>query len=204
MRKKTKIPLGHRADALVAQALNMVKEHPGLAVAVLHRALEADPNHKPALQICGVIEHQRGNSKDALVHFEKLCKLDPNVGENWANLGTAHGGLGEFDKAIESIEKAVKMEPNQLLFQNNLAYAYKVTGKYREAMEIMQDLVKSDDKSQFWDNLGSLYADMEQVRRGPALLRAGCHAGQQVHPSAHESASDLSLPWRLEAWLPRV
>jgi tetratricopeptide (TPR) repeat protein len=148
----------------------MANEHPGLAVAVLKKALAIDPNHRAALQIAGVIEHQRGADQEAKTYFEKLLELDPNNAENYANLSTALSGLNEHEAALEYIEKAVAMDPKQPMFKNNLALMYRLLGRTDEAIKIMLGLLRDNDKAQFWDNLGSLYAEKEMYPESQKCL----------------------------------
>jgi tetratricopeptide (TPR) repeat protein len=157
MRHKT-----HNPDASVNEAIKMMNEHPGLAEALLEQTLKHHPEHKPALEICGVIQHHLGKNKEAAEKFLALTKLDPEYADNWANLGTAYGGLGRFNDAIEVMEKSVRMEPKQPLYRNNLAIQYRAAGRYEEAIRQMKLAINLGPGPQTWDNLGSLYTETGQ------------------------------------------
>lgn len=149
------------ANSSVAEAMKMMEKHPGLAEALLKQVLKHNPEHKAALELCGVIQHNLGKNEEAVVNFEKLTKLDPNYSDNWANLGSAYGGLGLYEKAIEVIEHAIRMEPKQSLYRNNLALQYRAIGRYEDAIKQLNTAINLGPSAELWDNLGGIYVEMQ-------------------------------------------
>jgi tetratricopeptide (TPR) repeat protein len=150
------------ADRSVADAIKLAEEHPGLAEALLKQTLKHTPDHKAALEILGVIQHQLGKNEEAARNFERLTELDPEFSDNWANLGTAYGGMGQHDRAIEVMEKSVQMDPNQTMYRNNLALQYRASGRYEEAVRQLESAIKLGPSAELWDNLGGIYLEVEQ------------------------------------------
>jgi tetratricopeptide (TPR) repeat protein len=151
---------GSSPDESVAEAIKMMNEHPGLAEALLKQTLKHHPDHKPALEVCGVIQHHLGKNDESAKNFERLTELDPDYPDNWSNLGTAYGGLGLHDKAIEVMEKSVRMDPKQPLYRNNLAIQYRAADRHEEAVKQLKAAIDMGPSAQMWDNLGGVYSEM--------------------------------------------
>lgn len=138
-----------------------MQRSPSFAEAILKRSVAKFPDHKPTLQILGVVQHRLGKDDEAEVHFRKLVEMDPDNAENHANLGTALGGLKRHKEAIESMEESVKLNPKKAMFLNNLAIQYQEVGKYKDAEDVLQEALKLKQTAEVWDNLGNLYVQME-------------------------------------------
>jgi tetratricopeptide (TPR) repeat protein len=159
MRKQSR--LVETPNESVQKALGLLREHPGLAEAVLLRSVKKYPDHLATLQVLGVIQQRIGKHKEAEENFRKLVELDPTNSENYANLGTALGGLGRHEEAVEAMEKSVQMDPKKPMFKNNLAIQYEATGRYEDAKALLEEALREKQTAQLWDNLGNLYVRME-------------------------------------------
>jgi len=72
----------------------------------------ADVYHK-----LGVINHQNGNLKKAIEHFEKALTINPNYTEARLNLAITYNAVGQYDSALEVFSGAVQqaiLEPGSL------------------------------------------------------------------------------------------
>lgn len=193
-------------DGYVRQALNIVRQHPGLAIATLERALKIDEDHLAANQLVGVILHQNGRSQEAKPYFEKLCKLDPENAENWANLGTALGALNRKTEAIEAMEKALALKPDEPLFKNNLAIQYQSVGKFAESIELFEECLKDKETAQLWENLGNVYTVMGDYEKAKECLQKAIaldpkYVPAQVHLGlVHHFLGDWKAGFKQYEW----
>jgi tetratricopeptide (TPR) repeat protein len=94
------------------------------AVLELKRALEADPELRPArVDLAEVALNYRdfGNAK---AHYQKLLEGNPNDVSVLVNLGIANKGLGLADEAKASYEKALSIDKQNPAATMNLAILY--------------------------------------------------------------------------------
>jgi tetratricopeptide (TPR) repeat protein len=75
-----------------------------------------------------------GRFDEALVDFERLEKMDPNVAEVHATLGVLDYKLGDFDRAIEEIRTARRLKPDLRGLDALLSLSLAETGRYSESL----------------------------------------------------------------------
>lgn len=194
------------ADESVAKAIKMMNEHPGLAEALLVQTLKHNPDHKAALEVCGVVQHHLGKNAEAAAHFERLTELDPEYADNWSNLGTAYGGLGQHDKAIEVMEKSVRMVPQQPLYRNNLAVQYRAAGRHDEAIKQLKAAINLSPAPELWDNLGGVYVELERYDEAVACHQKAALMNSKFIPAqinlslAHHFSGDWKKGFQQYEW----
>ena len=97
---------------------NLAKSQDNYQVARNHfdRAVELDPGNTLYLNGAAFFEYSMNEFDKAIQYFEKVLALDldaslgpdnPNVPEDWYNLGEVWSQKGNYDKAIEYYGKAV-------------------------------------------------------------------------------------------------
>lgn len=87
-----------------------------------NEALKIDPFYPEAYNLIAYLYGNMGYPKEAIEFWNKLLEFDPSP-ETYANLGSAYGVLGNYDKSIKYSEKAIKINPNFASAYGNLAVA---------------------------------------------------------------------------------
>ena len=94
----------------------------------------------------GLALADRGQLDEAIDHYRKALKINPNHVEAYNNLGLALADRGQFDEAVDHYRQALEIKPDFVEAHNNLATTLAGSGKiddavaeYRKAIEIKPD-----------------------------------------------------------------
>lgn len=85
-----------------------------------------------------------GKFRDAIVHYDKALKLDPNNVRALHNKGLAFFGLNKFHKSIESYDNALKVRPESLDIKLNKAISLNSLEKYETAKRLLDEILMVD------------------------------------------------------------
>ena len=77
----------------------------------------------------GMAALRSGDARAAATHFERACVSDPNAGELWINLATAHRLLGDDDKERSALESALAIDQRGLMALIRLAELHERRGE---------------------------------------------------------------------------
>jgi len=97
------------------------------------KALDYEPNKNYLRFQTAYRYSEMGKEENALYHYKILCRLDPDDGMAWNNLGVAYDKLEMRTKAIECYKKAAKL--NNSLAMANVANRLITEGLIEEARE---------------------------------------------------------------------
>ncbi len=94
----------------------------------------------------GAVLQRWGRTQEAIGHFEKALRMEPDYAEAHCNLGAVLGQAGRLQEAIAHYEQALRIKPDIAVAHNNLAGALLKAGNvedairhYREALRLMPD-----------------------------------------------------------------
>jgi tetratricopeptide (TPR) repeat protein len=94
--------------------------------------LQINPNNAGAEYVLGELARQKQEWQEAVNHFSRAAKLDPQFGEAFLGLGMALIGEKSYPDAVAPLETAVKLEPRNPNGHYNLALAYSRAGRKEE------------------------------------------------------------------------
>ena len=143
----------------------------------------------------GMFHQVRGDSTNALAHFEKAVRWDPYSAGIRHELAVVYSQLGRARDAMLQLEEAVKLEPREAEYHFKLALALSEAGESTRVLSELEQAVKYDPRqARAWYNLGL-------VRNGAgdaagaleALLRA-----EAVEPN------DVRIPYARATILARM
>ena len=83
--------------------------------------LAQNPKHVAALQMLSLLLKQQGRIGDAAQTFAKVVENQPDLPENWANLGALRRAAGDSDGAAHSFRVALSLSPAHEAAAFNLA-----------------------------------------------------------------------------------
>ena len=83
----------------------------------------------------GYAKYEEQKHKEAIFHYNKAIKLDPQFIGAYNNRGNVKSALGQKQEAIEDYNKAIELNPKLAEAYNNRGTAKSALGQKREAIE---------------------------------------------------------------------
>jgi predicted O-linked N-acetylglucosamine transferase (SPINDLY family) len=117
------------AAALAAHQAGRLKE----AEQLYRQILKADSRHADALHFLGILNHERGNSADAVKLIGQAVEQHPGAPAFHNNLGMILFAMGRLDAAVASGARAVALKPDYAEAHYNLGVALQAQRKLDEA-----------------------------------------------------------------------
>jgi tetratricopeptide (TPR) repeat protein len=85
---------------------------------------------------------KQGRLDEAIYHYKRALRLNPNIVEIYLSLGDALRAKGEFAEAIFLYNKALRIAPNLIELHNNLALTLMASGKLAEAAKEYEKILR--------------------------------------------------------------
>jgi Flp pilus assembly protein TadD len=83
-------------------------------------AVDATPDNYFAQGSLGYVLWKAGNTAEAMPHYERALRLNPNFAEGHNNIGVALAGLGRDAEALPHFAEAVRLKPTYAVARQNL------------------------------------------------------------------------------------
>ena len=83
----------------------------------------------------GILCSVYGNDKNAIRHFNKVIKLEPEKSKAYFHRGVSYGEIGQYEKSLSSINKAIEIDPDKGLFYYGRGRVYLLSGDKEKAIE---------------------------------------------------------------------
>jgi len=99
----------------------------------LQQELEIDPANAGAEYVLGELARQANDFPDAIQHFTKATKFDPNFADAYLGLGVSLLTEKKYAEAVAPLEMAAKLRPGNPAAHYSLATAYARTGRKEDA-----------------------------------------------------------------------
>jgi tetratricopeptide (TPR) repeat protein len=99
----------------------------------LQQELEIDPANAGAEYVLGELARQANDFPDAIQHFTKATKFDPNFADAYLGLGVSLLTEKKYAEAVAPLEMAAKLQPGNPAAHYSLATAYARTGRKEDA-----------------------------------------------------------------------
>ena len=96
--------------------------------------LNANPNHKEALTLLGVIRGRQQRYPEAESLFRRVLKLDPGSAVAYRNLGSALVAQDKLDEAVQEYKAGVKTFPANVELKVDLARLYAGNGQFTDVL----------------------------------------------------------------------
>jgi tetratricopeptide (TPR) repeat protein len=118
-------------------------------------AIRLNPELRMAHSMLGDIYRNRGDYRDAMIHYQRLAELDPYVSSNHYNLGLTQQMLRLLEEAMESYHRSLALEPDDLNANMNLGTVYLALGRLDQAVNFLEKATRLNPRSAAaWMNLG--------------------------------------------------
>ena len=136
-RRAAPLPVQDEATARTLVEAGLVSQQRGDAAAALtcyELALQAAPDHVPALHLAGVLDAAAGRLETALARFDRALALEPGNGACQFSRGEVLRPLGRLDEAVSAFERAVACEPEEPAWWNELGVTCEARGERAAAL----------------------------------------------------------------------
>src|SRR6267143_877739 len=145
-----------------------------LALSSLQEATSLDPRSARYRDTLGLALLDLGRVDQAVVELTKAVELDPNRGDSYFHLVTAHAEARRWDDAVAAYRKAI-VQPSLTtmdLTHQTLGLAMNHLGRYREAEEALRFALNLDPQLQAaYYNLGLVLTAEKRPEEAKALFR---------------------------------
>jgi len=97
----------------------------------------------------------------AVMHFERVTRLDPRRGSAWINLGAVYNRMGNHQKAAEVLRRAVQIEKKSGVAYYNLGIAYKQLKQWAMAVPAYREAIRLEPRmADAYLNLANVYTKL--------------------------------------------
>lgn len=136
------------------------------------RILAEDPAQHDALQLLGVLLHQRGVLAEAIELMTRSLALKP-VASTFVNLALAQRDAGNLQAAESALENALALQPGMLIALLHIGIIRKALGKHAEAIAALSAVhAAAPDNTDVLENLGNAHHLHGDYRKAIAFYRA--------------------------------
>jgi len=98
-------------DVALAHALDLLEQHPSLALEQATEILKSVPEHPIATLVVGMARRRLRDIPAALAILEPLSREQPHAGAVHYEYGLALGDAGQGEAAVSSLRRAVELSP---------------------------------------------------------------------------------------------
>lgn len=170
--EKTGSALDIKPDDLVRRGNEERKNgNYGLAIALLNRAVEADPKSKFGWNELGMAYLDSRFDGLAINAFQKQIEINPYHQYAYNNLGRVYLRQRKYDEATKWFAKQIEISPLDKYAHSNLGIAYLEQHKYAEAVpELEQAASLTPDDAEAQVRLGEAYLNLAQEEKAMAAF----------------------------------
>ncbi|MEO7728067.1 MAG: tetratricopeptide repeat protein [Burkholderiales bacterium] len=151
--------IGQRSYLLAAQKLN--------PLAASH------PNDVDVAMLCGQLALMRGESAEAVKHFEQAAILAPGLAAAHAQLGALHAAMGNAELALRGYQAALAAGAVSAALHNNLGTIYLDRGKLDDAQQCFEEALRLEPAfAAARNNLGRVWRERHEFAQALECFRA--------------------------------
>ena len=131
----------------------------------------------------------KGQTDEAISHFQEAIRLEPENALAHNNLGGALGKKGQLDEAIRQYEEAIRLKPDDALVHNNLGTTLYRKGRTDEAIRHYQEAIRLEpENAEAHHNLGLVLVQKGQWTEAIAHYQKAL----AIQPGAVPAQNDLA------------
>lgn len=157
---------------------------------IYRSVLQQDPRDADALQLLGLLHHQRGQNLEAVDLISRAIAIRPD-GIFFVNLSQAQRALGRLRDSIESCRRAVQLVPRVPEAWNNLGSMLQQSGQPQEALGALQKAVElRPNFPAAYSNLGNVLVRLGRIEEAIASYSRAIEIDPN-YPSTYINYSNL-------------
>jgi len=202
---------------LFASAISLLQSgHLEQAKQLFLEVTEKQPRNADAVHFLGLVYHEQGDSKQAILYMRKSIEINPQSSNYFQNLGGVLLKTGQIQEAIQCVEQALKIQPNNPKAAKTLKIALDLQHSSTQLKEIndpkldprklirrfQEELRTLPNKSISHYNLGTAYYDLDvkqaiyhlrlAIQGDPSLFKAHFNLANLLHKHIHDLDGAIS------------
>jgi tetratricopeptide (TPR) repeat protein len=149
------------ADALSLASRYQAEGNLPLAEQVAWSVVNEQPNHADALQLLGLIHHQKGNSADAIDYLNRSLLCNRKNALTWHYLANTLRSQEKWAEAAHAAGEAFALDPNDAVIAYSLGTVLQDLGQHERAVECYQRaLVLKPEFAKAANNLAHAFKEL--------------------------------------------
>lgn len=129
----TRTAVSENALTTFAEGVKNAKSNPALAIDLFKKAAKEEANFAEAWYNVGLLEQQRGNTKEALEAYETTLQMRPDMASAYTNIARIQISEGKIDEAINTLNKVIDdktgIDPFNVEANLNMGMIYRKRGE---------------------------------------------------------------------------
>ena len=121
---------------------NLISDRVSHYSKIILKQLNDEPNNARYNYQAGRMYLGRSDISNALKHFEKTAKINPNYKLIFSEIAKIYLQMNDKNRAIEYFKKSIVHNPESPSAANNLAVVYMAIGKFEQAKKILEGQLK--------------------------------------------------------------
>jgi tetratricopeptide (TPR) repeat protein len=155
---------------LLAEVYFQVKEYANAKECVA-QVLETKPEHFEATFLMGLIQHRRGNLREAQIRLERAVRLKKESSAAHASLGSLLAEVGNNQQALKHLSAALKLKPSAPV-HFLMGAVYYGAGQHKRAIQHLKQATKLDPQfGEAYYQLGLLCLEMNWLRKAQECFK---------------------------------
>jgi tetratricopeptide (TPR) repeat protein len=155
---------------LLAEVYFQVKEY-AHAKECVAQVLEAKPEHFEATFLMGLIQHRKGNLREAQIRLERAVRLKKESSAAHASLGSLLAEVGNNQQALKHLSTALKLKPSAPV-HFLMGAVYYGAGQHKRAIQHLKQATKLDPQfGEAYYQLGLLCLEMNWLRKAQECFK---------------------------------
>jgi len=155
---------------LLGEVYFQAKEYTNAKECVAH-VLDAKPEHFEATFLLGLIQHRKGNLRDAQAKLERAIGLKKDSSAAHAALGSLLAEIGNNQKALKHLTIALKLKPSAPI-HFLMGAVYYGAGQQKRAIQHLKQATKLDPQfGEAYYQLGLLCLEMNWLRKAQECFK---------------------------------
>jgi tetratricopeptide (TPR) repeat protein len=156
----------------------------GRAIALLTRAVAADPSDVEARMALGFEFAAQGFAEEARTHFEAAVALAPGFADLRYNLGLLYAAQGLGPKAMEQFRRALQINPSYIPARQSLAAAYCRAGQAEDGLREYERVLRQGFQSaDMLAKMGQAALDLGRTEEALQYLERASFVNPDYAPS---------------------
>ncbi|MCY3841255.1 MAG: FG-GAP-like repeat-containing protein [Gammaproteobacteria bacterium] len=151
-----------------------------LALGILAKVLEADPDEPRALYVSGILHYYMGEIVPARDYFERVVEIDPEDAHAAYFLGLVHLQAADNIQAAEWLVRSTQLDPHLLSGYYTGSQALRRSGRSAEADELLETYLRLKP------NPAAHLAEIAYRRMGPKAEALAASPVESPRPAAVE------------------
>lgn len=205
--KNTSFPLSPLSYEFYLRAIEFADTNQGaqMAIAMLNRAIELDPNFAPLYAELGKRTHflatfnlnKNAEFKASITYYQKALELNPELYDAISGLARIYAETGNAIEAVYLTRKLISINPNNADAHFTLGYIYRYGGMLQESIAEFENAVALDKQARWSHNLGLTYSMIGDYQKALSALQVGQETpyslGWQATIYLHQGEHERSL-----------